>query len=213
MNKILGIFGLLIFVCLFTTVLNGSFVSEYNLYNTTRWSALFGILSIGVAFVIITGGIDLSIGSVVGLVACLLPMLIVDQGFAPATAVLSVMVVAGVIGLLHGLLITKLDLQPFVVTLCGLLFYRGFARWITDDQTLGFGQAYDDGLRLLAIGKPCSWATMLLIGGLALAGIGVARIVHSRHRTRMDQSGDPLASRIGSWSVPLIFLIRSLRNC
>ena len=88
MNKIFGIFGLLIFVCLFTTVLNGSFVSEYNLYNITRWSALFGILSIGVAFVIITGGIDLSIGSVVGLVACLLPMLVIDYGFSPAAAVL-----------------------------------------------------------------------------------------------------------------------------
>jgi ribose/xylose/arabinose/galactoside ABC-type transport system permease subunit len=70
--------------------------------------------------------------------------------------------------LVHGLLITKLDLQPFVVTLCGLLFYRGFSRWFTGDQTQGFGQAYDDNLRLLAIGKPCCVATLILMLGVGM---------------------------------------------
>lgn len=215
MNKILGIFGLLLFVCLFTTVLNGSFVSEYNLYNITRWSALFGILSIGVAFVIITGGIDLSIGSVVGLVACLLPMLVVEQGFSPTSAVIIVMAVAGAIGLLHGLLITRLDLQPFVVTLCGLLFYRGFARWITDDQTLGFGRAFDDDLRLLAIGKPCSWATMLLLGGLCLIVYGFWHLrrrqrTSPKSRTWADVLEYAEASEISAYSIPFIGLILAL---
>jgi ribose/xylose/arabinose/galactoside ABC-type transport system permease subunit len=204
MNKILGIFGLLIFVCLFTTVLNGSFVGEYNLFNITRWSALFGILSIGVAFVIITGGIDLSIGSVVGLVACLLPMLVVEQGFSPTFAVLIVMLVAAAIGLLHGVLITRLDLQPFVVTLCGLLFYRGFARWLTDDRTLGFGQAFDDDLRLLAIGKPCSWATMLLFGGIGLLVYGLWNAHRRRTHSLPGVVDDPRASRIAAWSLPAI---------
>jgi ribose transport system permease protein len=56
------------------------------------------------------------------------------------------------LGLIHGLLITKLKLQSFVVTLCGLLIYRGLARWVTGDQTMGFGSNYD-GLRKLATGK------------------------------------------------------------
>lgn len=168
MNKILGIFGLLIFVCLFTTVLSDSFVSAYNMFNITRWSALFGILSIGVAFVIITGGIDLSIGSVVGLTACLLPMFIVENGWSPSAAIVTVIAISGLIGLTHGLMITKLKLQPFVVTLCGLLIYRGLARRITEDATQGFGQEFDTGLRLLAIGKPCSWATLMMIGGVCL---------------------------------------------
>lgn len=212
MNKILGIFGLLIFVCLFTTVLNGSFVSEYNLYNITRWSALFGILSIGVAFVIITGGIDLSIGSVVGLVACLLPMLILDHGFSPPMALVLVMIIAGGIGLLHGLLITKLDLQPFVVTLCGLLFYRGFARWITDDQTLGFGQEYDDGLRLLAIGKPCSWATMWMIGGVIMAALGTYRLIRRRKTSAVgsNAAGGSTATWLGDWSIPVIGVLLAI---
>ena len=87
MKKILGILGLLIFVCLFTTVLSKDFVGAFNLYNITRWSALFGILSIGVAFVIITGGIDLSIGSVVGLIGCLLPWLLTEHGWSVPAAV------------------------------------------------------------------------------------------------------------------------------
>ncbi|MDM4018882.1 ABC transporter permease subunit [Roseiconus lacunae] len=200
MNKVLGIFGLLIFVCLFTTILNDSFVGQGNLYNITRWSALFGILSIGVSFVIITGGIDLSIGSVVGLVACLLPMLVIEHGFSPIAAIAIVMGCSALIGLLHGILITRLDLQPFVVTLCGLLFYRGFSRWLTDDQTLGFGQAYDDGLRLLATGKPASWATMLAIGGVLVFVGGLWKAIW---RPR-ESSGNTFADHISRWGWPVM---------
>lgn len=214
MNKVLGIFGLLLFVCLFTSVLSDSFVGETNLYNLTRWSALFGILSIGVAFVIITGGIDLSIGSVVGLVACLLPMLMVDFGVSPLVAIPVVMLVAGLIGLLHGLLITRLDLQPFIVTLCGLLFYRGFARWLTDDHTLGYGQGFE-GLRLLAIGKPCSWATMLVAGGACLFVYGLWKF-HTRpktspkSRTLADIRAYAEASEISALSLPFIGFLLAL---
>jgi ribose transport system permease protein len=169
-KKILGILGLLIAICVVTTAINPQFLtSAYNLQNIIRWSALFGVLSIGVAFVIITGGIDLSIGSVVGLVGCLLPWLLVQHGWSVGWTLAFVMLVSVGIGLLHGLLITKLRLQPFVVTLCGLLFYRGYARYLTEDQTQGFGNDYT-GLRTLATGKPLSMAALSVIaGGIALA--------------------------------------------
>ena len=171
MKKILGIAGLLVFVFAVTWLIEPKFATAYNLQNIIRWTALFGIISIGVAFVIITGGIDLSIGSVVGLVGCLLPMLLVGHGWSVGAALAAVLALSLVIGLAHGLLITKLGLQPFVVTLCGLLFYRGFARWITGDQVQGFGVAYD-GLRQLAIGKiglgggfglPMPWVVMVVL--------------------------------------------------
>ena len=160
MKKILGILGLLVAIFVVTWIVEPKFVSAYNLQNIIRWTSLFGIISIGVAFVIITGGIDLSIGSLIGLVGCLLPMLLA-AGYAPAIALLAVVVLSLAIGLMHGLLITRLGLQPFVVTLCGLLFYRGFARWLTHDQVQGFGSSYE-GLRQLAIGK------VSLGGGFAL---------------------------------------------
>ncbi|HXJ56732.1 MAG TPA: ABC transporter permease [Verrucomicrobiae bacterium] len=152
MKKVLGIFGLLITVFTITAFANPQFVSAYNLQNLVHWTSLFGILSIGVAFVIITGGIDLSIGSVIGLVGCVMARLLTQQHWSVPATLAAVLLLSGLIGLAHGLLITKIRLQPFVVTLCGLLLYRGIARYITDDQNLGFGNDYEN-LRQLAIGK------------------------------------------------------------
>lgn len=177
MNKILGIFGLLVFVCLFTTVLTSSFDNALNLYNVSRWSALFGILSIGVAFVIITGGIDLSIGSVVCLAGCLLSVFIMKYQWPVAISIAAVMLISLGLGLLHGILITKLKLQPFIVTLCGLLVYRGFARWFVADQPQGFGQVHDDGIRQLALGKPCNLATLLMFVGMGLFVVFLLRTI------------------------------------
>lgn len=151
MKKILGIFSLLVVICVFTAIREPNFLNAYNMQNTLRWTSLYGVLSIGVAFVIISGGIDLSIGSVVGLTGALLALLLSEKGLPVPVALAACVGMSLVIGLIHGLLITKLKLQPFVVTLCGLLFYRGMARFITDDQSLGFGSDFD-GLRQLAIG-------------------------------------------------------------
>lgn len=186
MKKILGIFGLLIAVFMLTWAIEPKFASAYNLQNIIRWTSLFGIISIGVAFVIITGGIDLSIGSLIGLVGCILPMLLLD-GYSSPVALLAVFVLSLLVGLLHGLLITRVQLQPFVVTLCGLLFYRGLGRWITHDQVQGFGSEYES-LRILAIGKiplfggfslPVPFAILLLLG--ILAAVFLNRTIWGRY--------------------------------
>jgi len=151
-KKILGILGLLVVVFTATALLNHAFVSAYNLQNLVSWTSLFAIISVGVAFVIISGGIDLSIGSVIGLVGSLLAWLLTQKGCNVPLALVLVLLVSLAIGLAHGFLITKLKLQPFVVTLCGLLLYRGLARYVTDDQSQGFGNDFE-GLRRIAIGK------------------------------------------------------------
>ena len=161
MKKLLGIFGLFVFIFVATAIKNPQFISAYNLQNLIGWTSLFGILSIGASFVIITGGIDLSIGSTVGLVGSLLSWLLMHKGWSEPMALLAVLAVSLLIGLAHGLLITKMRLQPFVVTLCGLLIYRGLARFITDDQSQGFGSAHDS-LRRIAIGK------VHLVGGFSI---------------------------------------------
>jgi len=153
MNKVLGIFGLLLAVCVIATIVQPQFMLAFNLYNVMRYSSMFAILGIGVSLVIITGGIDLSIGSVVGLMGCVLLILVVDRNVPVVVALLLVLLLSALVGLVHGLLITQLRLQPFVVTLCGLLVYRGLARWLTGDQTKGLGTGFDQ-LRWLAMGKP-----------------------------------------------------------
>lgn len=133
----LGIFGLLIGIFVVTALLNDKFISAYNMQNLIKWSSLYAVMSIGVAFVIITGGIDLSIGSVVGLVAVVLAYMMKVKGINPAAAIITTICMSGLIGIVHGLLITKAKIQPFVVTLCGLLIYRSLGRWLTDNQSLG----------------------------------------------------------------------------
>jgi ribose transport system permease protein len=152
MKKILGILGLLVFICVATSIMSDRFLTEFNIENLIRRSALFGILSIGAAFVIITSGIDLSIGSVVCLVGCLTPWMLVQHELSVPVVLLIITAISLLIGLTHGFLITKVKLQPFVVTLCGLLFYRGLARGIVQDQTQGFKSGFQ-GLRELSQGQ------------------------------------------------------------
>jgi ribose transport system permease protein len=147
--KVWGIFGILVAVSLYTALSSDRFLRVGNVENLVHRTALFGILSIGAAFVIITGGIDLSIGSLVCLVGTLLPFLLTQHDWPVAAGVAAVMGLSVAIGVTHGLLITKMRLQPFVVTLCGLLLYRGIARGMTGDQSQGFGVGFK-GLRAIA---------------------------------------------------------------
>ncbi|PHR98254.1 MAG: sugar ABC transporter permease [Blastopirellula sp.] len=137
MNKNLGMLVLLIVIFVVTTLFQNRFVDDLNITNLINWTSLSAIMGIGVAFVIITGGIDLSIGSMVALVGCLLGIFISeDVGMHPAAAIICVLGISMLIGLTYGLLITQLKLQPFVVTLCGLLILRGLARFIANDQKI-----------------------------------------------------------------------------
>ena len=147
-GKIIGVAMLLAVTCIATSRFTPYFLTGYNIENLLRRTSLFGIISIGAAFVIMVGGIDLSIGSVIALVGCLLPWLLVQQGLDPWIAVPLVLILGPAIGLFHGTLVRTLRLQPFIVTLCGLLLYRGIARGITADQTVGFQNGFK-GLRSL----------------------------------------------------------------
>jgi ribose transport system permease protein len=150
--KVWGIFFLLLAVCAYTALSSDRFLRVGNVENLVHRTALFGILSIGAAFVIITGGIDLSIGSLVCLVGVLLPYLLTHRDWPVAAGVCAVLALSVAIGVIHGLLITRMRLQPFVVTLCGLLLYRGIARGLTGDQSQGFGVGFK-GLRTIATSR------------------------------------------------------------
>ncbi len=93
----------------------------------------YGVITLGAGVLIISGGIDLSIGSVIGLGAVGFSLLLRQQ-VAPEIAALVVIAGGAAIGLFHGLLVTKLKLQPFLVTLCGLFIYRGLARGLSGEN-------------------------------------------------------------------------------
>jgi len=160
MKKELGIFVLLVILCAVTGFENPRFFSEANLTNTANLIGLRGIFSIGVGLVIITGGIDLSIGSMIALCGMLLVMALTEWHWPWPVATAFTLGVAALLGLAHGLLVTRMRIQPFIVTLCGLLMYRGIARYISHDMTKGFGDAESFGtLKWLASGRfpPPPW--------------------------------------------------------
>lgn len=141
MKKELGTFILLLILCAVVSVINPRFLSGPNLQNMARLVGAFGIFSIGLGIIIITGGIDLSVGSVFALLGVLLSIMLTQWGWPSLLAVAVIIAISMGLGALHGFLITRLNLQPFIVTLCGLLFYRGLARFIANDETKGFGNA------------------------------------------------------------------------
>lgn len=141
-KKDFGLGILVLVVGAVVSVINPRFLSAVNLANTANLIGLFGLFSIAQAFVIVTAGIELSVGSVIALLGVVFVDMIVTQHL-PWTAAIAVILALGcLIGFIHGWLITRLKLQPFVVTLCGLLIYRGIARFYTADGTAGF--SFDD---------------------------------------------------------------------
>ena len=167
-KKDLGLAVLIIVVGAVVYLRNPLFLSPINLGNTANLIGLFGLFAIGQGFVIMTGGIELSVGSMIALLGVLFVEMVGKFGVPWPVAALIVILLGTLMGLAHGLLITKLKMQPFVVTLCGLLIYRGVARGYTGEATAGFpfGSSYPT-LEWLTIGRtygvPHSFIAMVII--------------------------------------------------
>ncbi|MCG6902350.1 MAG: ABC transporter permease [Rhodobacter sp.] len=183
LRKDLGLATLVVTVGFVVALINPRFLSPVNLANTANLIGLFGLFSIAEAFVIVTAGIELSVGSVIALLGVLFIDMIAN-GVPWPVAALIVLALGAVIGLLHGWLITRLRLQPFVVTLCGLLIYRGTARFYTADGTAGFkfGSSFPT-LEWLVTGRtwgvPHSAVAFLFVA--VLAWFVLHRTVFGRH--------------------------------
>lgn len=96
-----------------------------------RQSSVYGILACGMTLVIISAGIDLSVGSVLGLSAVLFSILTIHKDFHPLAAIISCAALGGLLGVLSGMLISKFRIQPFIATLAVMVFARGFAKFIS----------------------------------------------------------------------------------
>ncbi len=152
MKKILGIAGIFLVIVIAVSILSPNFLTAYNIENLLRRTALFGILGIGVGFVILTAGIDLSIGGVVCLAGMLTPYLLTQMGWSPTETVATILLMSVSIGVMQGGLVAYGRIQSFLVTLCGLLIFRGLARGITMDQTQGFQGKFTE-LRWIGNGR------------------------------------------------------------
>jgi ribose transport system permease protein len=143
MRRELGMAVALVSLCLGLWLSNPDFLGQSNAINTLRQISMLGIFATGMGFVIITGGIDLSIGSVIGLTGVLVAKVSSTNapglGYPLWLGILVGLCAALLIGLAQGLLITRLGLQPFIVTLGGMLFLRGVSQTIVEGGTLSLG--------------------------------------------------------------------------
>jgi ribose transport system permease protein len=187
MTRLLGV---LLMVLTLYALHMGMFPGARSLANhqdLARRLGFYGILTLGVGVLIVSGGIDLSIGSLVGLGAVAFGYLMTERAWSPLPAAAVVIAGSFAIGLFHGLLVTGLRLQSFLVTLCGLFMYRGLARrlsGVTVNLPSESVQPQAEWLRsMLVSGKTLGLPHLLWLLGLlaVLLAVVLHRTVYGRY--------------------------------
>ncbi len=131
----LTLLGLLLLMWIVLAVATPSFASALNITNLLRQGSLIAILAVGQTFVIITGGIDLSFGAIVGFTTVIVALLI-NAGWPIWAAVLITLLVGVAIGLFHGFGIVRMGLPPFIITLATMTSLRGIGLLMTNGNSI-----------------------------------------------------------------------------
>ncbi len=131
-NKI--IFGLLALIII-SAVISPYFLTVKNIFNVLRQLSVMGTISIGMTYVILTGGIDLSVGAIVA-VSCVVSGVMLVNGYGALMTIITVLFIGVVTGLLNGWVIVRFKLEPFVVTLGTSVILQGMALVIPNGRTV-----------------------------------------------------------------------------
>ncbi|KAB0268355.1 sugar ABC transporter permease [Microvirga brassicacearum] len=221
--RMLGMLGALAVIWIgFDLLSGGVFLTPRNLWNLSVQTASIAIMSTGMVLIIVTRNIDLSVGAILGVVGMIIGVVQVQWlpgwlGFghwltAPIAVLLAV-TVGGLIGLFQGWMIAYLAIPSFIVTLGGLLVWRGAAWWVTTGQTIapmdGRFKAFGGGVEG-ALGANATWIIAAIACGLIIVGLGLSR----RRRIRF---GFPLRPRwadasIAAFACAAVIAAASLAN-
>lgn len=137
--KGMGLVWVLLALCVIAAAMSPAFLSFVNLTNVLRQVALFGLVSIGMTFVILTRGIDLSVGSILG-VCAVSTALMLTSGFPPAATIPAVLLLGTFMGALNGLGIAFGGIPSFIMTLGMMVMGRGLALTMADGQPIGLAE-------------------------------------------------------------------------
>ncbi|PJG58007.1 ABC transporter permease [Aeromonas cavernicola] len=210
-------FGVLIFMLLlliFFQSQNSNFMSERNIFNILTEVSIYGIMAVGMTFVILTAGIDLSVGSILAVCSMLAAYVIKGDNFTSVDpeawgglswllGLVICLAMGTAIGLLHGLGVTRLKLPPFIITLGGMTIWRGLTLVINDGAPIaGFDPDYRWWGRGELLGVPVPiWVFLLVaIGGyLALHKTRWGRFVYAI-------GGNPEAARLAGVNVKQVLV-------
>ena len=174
-----GAIAVLILVVAIAALTFDNFLTAQNLQNIVLQGAFLGLIVVGMTFVIISGGIDLSVGSILALGGVIAAQTV--QVFWPLALILPPLL-CGLIGFGNGLLIAKAKMAPFIVTLAGLLGIRGLALALAGERPIRidggspfvwFGQG-----QILGVAVPIVFVVVaFIVGGLVLARTGYGRVI------------------------------------
>ena len=137
--------ALVIFLFSLSPSIRATFLSLDNFRGVATQTVIVGLGALGMTLIIISGGIDLSVGSVFALTSVVVALLI-NKHVSPAVAVLAAIAVGGVTGAINGALITRLKVTPFIVTLGMLGIVRGLASWLANEQAINAPGGWISGL-------------------------------------------------------------------
>jgi D-xylose transport system permease protein len=195
--------GLVLIAIVFSS-LNQHFLSAENLTNLALQMTATGTISLGIVLVLLLGEIDLSVGSVSGLSAVVMTVLYTQQGWNPVLALLGALVTGAVIGLLHGLMRTKLSMPSFVVTLAGLIGWLGLMLFLLGKAGT-INLPFDRGIALLSD----TWLPPWLGWGLvvALAAIHLTSSLVTRRMRIAAQLAGPSTAWVLARSAGLAVLL------
>ena len=124
----------LVVLCLVASALSDRFFSPININNVLMQGAVMTVITIGMTYVIICGGFDLSVGSVVALSGCVAAMAMLEAGIVAGVA--AGVAVGALVGLINGLIVTRLDVNPFIATLGTMVLFRGVTFLITGGRPI-----------------------------------------------------------------------------
>ncbi|RAZ78048.1 MULTISPECIES: ABC transporter permease [Mesorhizobium] len=160
----LTLLALLVLLWVILSLATTSFASANNISNLLRQGSMIAILAVGQTFVIITGGIDLSVGAVVGFSTVIAAMLI-NAGVPVFAAILITLLVGVAIGLFHGFGIVKMGLPPFIITLATLTSLRGIGLLMTNGNSISINNdAFQEFSRNSFVGIPNLFWMVILVG-------------------------------------------------
>ncbi len=181
--KKFGILLVLVALCVFFSIATkGTFIKPENLLNVARQVAMIGICAVGMAIVMITGGMDLSVGSLQGLIGVLTALMMVNGGFPIWLAVICALAMGICFGLFHAFVHNQFNIPPMIITLAMYTSYRGLAYVISGGKPVfGFNEAF------AVIGQGYVWfipipviimVVVMVLGWLLLTKTSIGKYIY-----------------------------------
>ena len=181
----------------------GTFLSPDNLSNLTLQTSVTGILAVGMLMLIVAGQIDLSVGSVLGFTGAVAAIALSNYGFSLVPVMLLAVAVGLLIGLFHGFLTSYFNIPAFIVTLGGLLAWRGAVKGITKSETISISDPVYKAIGQGSVPYALGW----VLAGIAILFVVAMAINRARRQETYGLGKANYGKELLNSIIPVIFIL------